>query len=411
MSAPRLASHPAYKWIVVGLLWFVCFFNYADRVAINSILSVLGTEFGFSKEAQGIIASAFMWVYAAASPTAGTVGDRWPRKIVILGGLAVWSAITGLTAACTRFWHFVAVRGAEGLGEAFYMPASMAYIADYHGPETRSRAVGLHQTSLYAGTIAGGALSGWMAQVYGWRTPFVVFGVAGLILGLVLNRLMAEPPRREAHAEAPFWHFLSDLVRTRTALWIVVAFFFANIVNWVFLTWMPTFLKEKFGLNLAQAGLGATVFTYLASGVGALCGGAIADRWATGRPAGRIFLKALAALCGAPFIFLCGWTRDLWVLVVAMTAFGFCKGLYDANLTPAYYDVVPPARRSSATGLMNLVGFVGGSLGPPVLGAAVDRGTTMSAAIASTAVLYLLVSGTLLWASRTAATDIARVRG
>src|SRR2546421_4545913 len=122
-----------YRWAVVGMLWFLCFFNYADRQAIFSIFPVLKAKYHFTPTELGWIGAAFMWVYAFAAPFAGHVGDRYPRKWVILGGLYVWSLVTGLTAQCTRVWQFVLVRGAEGLGETFYMPASMAMISDYHG--------------------------------------------------------------------------------------------------------------------------------------------------------------------------------------------------------------------------------------------------------------------------------------
>ncbi len=475
-----------YKWVLVGLLWCVCFFNYADRVAVGSVLPELGREFGFSKAEQGLIASAFMWVYAAASPFAGAVGDGWSRKWVVLGGLMVWSAITGFTAGCRQLWQFVLVRGAEGLGEAFYMPASMATIADFHGPATRSKAVGIHQTSLYAGTIAGGALTGWLAMERGWRFPFVFLGVAGVLLGLVLVRLLREPDRVDVDRAAPRrmlfrdvprqlawlglvvagvflaraamlsvpagtaglprigavvgtiamllifvaavgrlvpavgdwlfarreatgpWAVARELRDIPSATWIIVAFFGANIVNTVFLTWMPTYMKESFGLNLARAGLQSTVFTYAASGLGALAGGWMADRRATRHAAGRIRLKMLAVLCGAPFIVLCGWTRDIWVVTIAMTCFGFCKGLYDANLTPAFYDVVPAHRRSTSTGLMNLIGFVAGSIAPIAVGAAVDAGAGMGSAIMATAGAYALVAFALAMACRTVAADMER---
>jgi sugar phosphate permease len=102
-----------YRWAVVGMLWFICFFNYADRQAISAILKPLETEFGFTKAEQGMIAAAFMWVYALSAPLAGRTGDHVSRKLLILGGLYVWSIVTGFTAACSKLWQFVFVRGAE----------------------------------------------------------------------------------------------------------------------------------------------------------------------------------------------------------------------------------------------------------------------------------------------------------
>ncbi|MBL9124905.1 MAG: MFS transporter, partial [Planctomycetaceae bacterium] len=173
-----------YRWAIVGMLWFICFFNYADRQAISAVLPLLKDEFKFSDEQLGLIVSAFMWIYGATAPLGGIVGDRVSRKFVILGGLYVWSAVTGMTAFCQRFWQFVFVRGAEGLGETFYFPASMSLVSDYHGTDTRSRAMSLHQTGVYAGIIAGGVVTGWVAQFYGWRAPFLFFGGGGILLGL-----------------------------------------------------------------------------------------------------------------------------------------------------------------------------------------------------------------------------------
>lgn len=410
-----LRTSYSYKWAIVGMLWFICFFNYADRQAIFSIFPLLEEEFGFNKAELGLIGLAFTWVYALTAPFAGQVGDRFPRKAVILGGLYAWSVITGFTALCSKVWHFVLVRGAEGLGETFYFPASMSLISDYHGKATRSRAMSLHQTSVYAGTIGGGALAGWMGQIYGWRTPFVVLAIAGILLGFVLAKFIREPKRGEADirdqlmpgvedpppveqeiARVPLTQFLLELMRAPTALILIAAFFGANFVALVFLTWMPTFLKEKFGLTLAAAGVSATIFIQIASMIGAIAGGIIADRWRKRLAGGRILAQTVGALMGAPFIFLCGYTQDLAMLMIAMTCFGFSKGLYDANIWASLYDVITLSRRGTAVGLMNMIGWFGGGLGSLTIGVAVNAGLTMSAAISSTALIYLFVAALLL---------------
>ena len=102
-----------YKWAVVGMLWFVCFFNYADRQSIFSVFPKLKEEFGFNPVQLGLIGSAFMWVYALGAPLAGFIADRLPRKHLILGGCLFWSAITVMTGWCNRLWHFVTVRALE----------------------------------------------------------------------------------------------------------------------------------------------------------------------------------------------------------------------------------------------------------------------------------------------------------
>src|SRR5438034_653965 len=102
-SHAAAATHPSYKWWVVFMLWFVCFFNYADRQSIFSVFPILEKEFAFDKVQLGLIGSAFAWVYAAFALAAGLVADRISRKQVILGACIIWSAFTLATAWCHSF--------------------------------------------------------------------------------------------------------------------------------------------------------------------------------------------------------------------------------------------------------------------------------------------------------------------
>ena len=177
------------------MLWFVCFFNYADRQAIFSVFELLKSEMNLSDVQLGIVGASFMWVYAGVGPIAGLVGDRVNRKTLIIAGLVFWSIITIATALSTRYTHLVLFRALEGFGEAFYFPASMSLLSDYHGPRTRSRAMSIHQSSVYAGTIAGGSVAGVLGEHYGWRSSFCLFGSLGMLLGVLLLLLLREPDR------------------------------------------------------------------------------------------------------------------------------------------------------------------------------------------------------------------------
>src|SRR5215210_9183808 len=199
-AVPAVATRPSYKWWVVGMLWLISFFNYADRQAIFSVFPLLQREMGLTTVQLGLLGSSFAWVYGLGAPFAGMVVDRVRRKTAILGGLEAWSIICVATVTSRRFRHLFFWRAAEGLGETFYFPASMSLISDYHGRDTRSRAMGLHQTSVYVGTIGGGFFAGLIGQYYGWRLSFVVFGGLGILLGLVLSRYLVEPVRGAAEA-------------------------------------------------------------------------------------------------------------------------------------------------------------------------------------------------------------------
>lgn len=411
-GTPRSAS---YKWWVVFMLWLVCVFNYADRQAIFAVFPRLKDEFGFSKVQLGLIGSAFMWVYALGAPAAGFIGDRLRRKHLILGGCVFWSAVTVLTGRCAKLWQFVTVRALEGFGETFYFPASMSVISDYHGPRTRSRALAFHQAGVYIGTVAGSALGAELAQRYGWRTGFYFFGGSGVVLALVLYAFLREPRRGESESKSELMHHQPlRLSRADLAIFLqpvvllcMTVFVGANFVAMIFLTWTPTFLVEKFGYSLAKAGLYGTAFIHLSSALGAPLGGWLADRACERFPAARMLVQALGLAAGSVAVVIVGMTRDVTTLMIGMSAFGFCKGLYDSNLFASLYDVVAPRARATVSGLMNTVGWGGGALGPLIIGWASAHGrhssemANMSEAIALSGALYfagavLMVGGAVL---------------
>jgi MFS family permease len=410
---PHSAWPPAtssYKWRVVAMLWLISFFNYADRQAIFSVFPLLERELHLTPVQLGLLGSSFAWVYGLGAPFAGMIVDRVKRKTAILGGLQAWSLICIATVTSQKFGHLFFWRAAEGLGETFYYPASMSLISDYHGRDTRSRAMGLHQTSVYVGTIGGGFFAGLIGQYYGWRLSFVVFGGLGILLGLVLTRYLVEPPRGAAElvdatgvSDAPVVlrgglslpAFLRLLVRTPTLLCLMGAFMCANFVAVVLLSWMPKFLYDKFHLGLAMAGLTATIFVQLASMAGAPLGGWLADTWRRRTPAGRLAVQMIGVLGGAPFVMLCGLTPSVGVLIAALTMWGFFKGLYDANIFASVFDVVRPEARGTAAGFMNAVGWLaGGGSAPLVIGIIAER-ESLGLAIALASTVYI-AAGLLL---------------
>ena len=388
----------SYKWRVVAMLWCISFFNYADRQAMFSVFPLLEREMHLTSVQLGLLGSGFAWVYGLGAPFAGIIVDRVRRKTAILGGLHAWSLICMATVLSRNFRHLFLFRAAEGLGETFYFPASTSLISDYHGPGTRSRALGLHQTAVYMGTIGGGYFAGLLAETYGWRLSFIVFGGLGVLLGLVLDRFLIEPPRGASElADAPlvpaapltFGGFLRLAVRTPTLLCLLGAFMCANFVAVVLLSWMPKFLFDRFHMGLAMSGLTATIFVQLASMAGAPAGGWLADGWRRRSPRGRMAVQALGMLCGAPFVVVCGLTQSVGILIVALTCWGFFKGLYDANIFASVFDVVPPAARGRAAGFMNMTGWLaGGGSAPLVIGVIAAR-SNLGLAMALASVVYV----------------------
>lgn len=395
-------SDRVYKWAVVAMLWLVCFFNYADRQSIYSVFPMLQKDPGLQLTAVqlGYVASSFMWVYAGAGWLAGLVGDRLRRKTVVLAGFLFWSVVTLAFSFATKYWHIVALRAIEGFGEAFYFPAAMALISAYHGKDTRSRAMGIHQSSVYIGTVAGGTLGGAMGQYFGWRSSFTLLGLVGMVFGLLLFLFLREPseqreaPRRESVGQ--ILKTIGDLYRV-PMVWVLTGVFVgANFVAMVFLVWLPKFLVDKFAMSLSMAGFNATAYLQVASVLGVLGGGVLADRMARRYRGGRMMTQMLGLFCGVPFIFIVGWTLHVPLLILAMACFGLFKGLYDSNIWASLHDVVPPERRATAVGVVNSIGWLGAGTATVTIAAASQR-FGMSACISATSLIYLFLAVVLAW--------------
>lgn len=386
----------SYRWKVVGMLWLICFFNYADRQAIYSVFPLLERDLGLSPLQLGLLGSAFAWIYAVAGPLAGMLVDRISKKTAILAGLEVWSLICAATALSRRFTTLLLFRAAEGLGESIYFPASMSTLAAYHPGNTRSKAFGMHQTSVYAGTVAGGMLAGWIAEHYGWRQSFILFGTLGILLGIFLLRALKEPPQSASqHKESgSLLLFAKTVAKIPGAALLMLGFAAMNFVAVVQLTWIPSFLYQKFHLSLSMAALFATLLAQTGAVAGATLGGIIADR-RSNLPGGRVSVQIAGAVMGVPFVVLCGQGSTLALTLFALFGWGFCKGLYDANTFASLFDLLPSEVRGVSTGTMNSFGWLLGGTTAPVFIGYFATHIGLGNSISTSALGYLLATALL----------------
>ena len=196
-ASARTAALVRTAWLVVALLWPVALLNYLDRQMLAAMkFSVMHDVADIATDANwGRMLGQFKWVYAFLSPVGGYIADRFSRRLTICGSLFAWSLITWTTGHVTTYEGLLWTRSLMGISEAFYIPAALALIADYHAGDTRSRAVGVHQMAIYSGVIIGG-FSGYVADSpsLGWRWAFDACGIFGMAYALPLAFLLRDAP-------------------------------------------------------------------------------------------------------------------------------------------------------------------------------------------------------------------------
>lgn len=387
------------RWTVVALLWVVALLNYLDRQVIFAVFPLLSNDLRLSSVELGLLSTAFLWIYGALSPVGGWLADRMSRRGVILLSLAVWSAVTFLTGIARNYHELLAARALMGISEACYLPAALALIADYHGDATRSRATGLHQSGLYAGIALGGVGGGWMGDHFGWRPAFFVLGVIGLLYCAALAPSLKEAPRREVGRAAQpdklqFGKAIAGLAGVGSFWILVTANALASIAYWCVYTWLAMFLFERFRVSLTEAGLSATFYIQVASFVGIVAGGWLADRWARQNAKGRIWTQTIGLAVAGPCLFAVGMTGSWWVLLPCLVVFGLGRGFFDCNLMPVVCQMAPLELRATAYGILNFTSCIAGGAMAAAAGWLKDR-MGLGGAIEISAVMLMLAAGIL----------------
>ena len=371
----------SYAWVVVALLIPVALLNYLDRQMLAAMkFSVMRDLPDIGREANwGAILALFKWVYAGLSPIGGYLADRYSRRHVIAGSLLVWSGVTWMTGHVQNYEQLLVTRALMGISEAFYIPAALALIADFHTGTTRSRAIGLHQMGIYVGVIVGG-FAGYAADspTLGWRGAFGVCGLAGMIYAVPLFLLLRNPTRDGGAMATRFSPAASlrDLASNGSFILLVLYFTLPALAGWIVRDWMPAILKAEFGIGQGLAGVSATVYWQSAAIAGAIVGGWLADRWMRRTARGRIYVSALGMSLIVPAMFGVGYapsTGLLWVAVAFLVLFGLGWGFFDSNNMPILCQVARPELRATGYGIMNLVSISCGGLADWGFGILRDR--------------------------------------
>ena len=368
-----------YAWFVVALLFPVALLNYLDRqmMATMKASMVLDIPSIANRADWGFVLGCFKWTYAILSPFGGYIADRFSKRYVIGASLLVWSLVTWWTGHTTTFNELIAARALMGISEAFYIPAALALISEYHLGPTRSRAVGFHQTGIYVGQILGG-FAGYMADSpdHGWRWMYSTCGMLGVIYAVPLLAALRDPvraipsPARPVNSKPVAWH---DLLGNRNFILLVLYFTLPAIAGWVVRDWMPEILREKFALGQGKAGVSAILYVQIASIIGVLIGGTLSDRWMKSTNRGRIFTSAIGMALFLPALFAVGNAPTLTLAIAGLIIFGFGWGFFDCNNMPILCQIVRPELRATGYGIMNCVSISFGGFGDWAFGALRDR--------------------------------------
>jgi MFS family permease len=403
ISPPQLIAFMGYKWIVVGVLFVVAFLNEVDRHAIYALFPLLEKDLGMSKLQLGMLGSAFLWAYAVLGPHAGYIGDRFPRRKVIMFSLGAWSTMTALNGFVTSGNQLIVLRACLAIAEAFYMPTALAFIAEHHDESTRSKAIAIHLSAMAVGQISGGFLGGYMADHFSWRTLFLGLGAAGVLYVPVVGLLLHAPAtgsesgRTLQTSPTSFGRSAAILASIPTIRFFALAFVCYSIAGAVMQTWLPYFLFHRFHTTLTMAGFSAAFYLQLPTALGNVAWGGVSDYFATRSDRARMAIQSFSLAVSGLLFFPLGMSGTLTAVALSLGLLGFLRTGWPPNVMPVIFQVAPETLRSTTYGFLNCLGNVAAGLSALVAGT-VGGKFGFSGAFVACSFVHWLAAGALAYA-------------
>ncbi|MEL6708751.1 MAG: MFS transporter [Pseudomonadota bacterium] len=394
---------PGYRAYVLSALLVVYIFNFIDRTIINILTEPIKLTFGLEDWQMGLLGGpAFAVLYTFIGIPIARGAERYNRVLIIATAVAVWSLFTALCGFAMSFMALFLFRIGVSIGEAGCTPPAQSLIADYFVPSRRATAVSVYALGVPLGgmlaSVFGGQLAGlsgaeygaWVAamgigglfgdldwsQVEGWRVAFVVVGVPGLLLSLLVWRTVKEPPRGytdpaalQGLEKASFIEALSVLSKKTAYRHIVFGATLASFVGYGVAQFTTSFLLRTHGLTIQQASLLYGVVLGVMAAIGVFSSGWLSDRMAKRFPNALSWLPAIGMGLSVPLYAFGFLVENLWLAVPMLMVAAMIHYFYLGPMYAVSGGVVDSRMRATSVAItLFVVNLLGYGLGPPVIG-------------------------------------------
>jgi len=373
-----LSAFPAKRVLLVLTLFL--FVNYVDRYALSILLEPIKRDLGLSDTQIGLLTgAAFALLYSTLALPVARLAEHRNRMHVLLGAVLIWSVGTALCGVAGSFFGFFMARMLVGTGESGAIPPAHAIVGDAFTIERRGTALAILSFGGALGTALAPLIAGQLEQRFGWRDTFLVLGLLGLPVGLLLLALVKDPRRGLSEGLAntanppPMIIVVRRLLRRPAFALLIPAMVALGLAEYSLFLWLPSYLVRMFGHSPAQVGTALSLYQGVPLLVGTLLGGLLSDRlvsrdrrWLAWLPSIACAMVAGSAAC----VFLAhDYQLALLLLILPSTA---C-GLY---LAPAYASIQALAgarSRATASAMLTFaVNLLGLGLGPLLVGGTSD---------------------------------------
>ncbi|MFP6605051.1 MAG: MFS transporter [Myxococcota bacterium] len=377
MSGPQPEITPRYANYALGLLLGVYIFNFIDRQILSILMESIKTEIQLSDTELGFLGGiAFALFYTFAGIPIARWADRGSRRKIISISVLIWSLFTVFTGSARNFWMILIARIGVGIGEAGCSPPAHSLISDFFPPERRATALSIYALGIPIGASLGTLVGAWVGQAFGWRTAFVVVGLPGILLALLVWMTLRDPVRGGSEATAPvendgesFTQVLRFMGGLRSFWHLSFAGALHAFVGYGAAYFVPSFFARVHGMGLAERGTWLAAIGLVAV-LGTYLGGWLGDRLAVRDVRWYLWVPGIASIAGVPIALGYYLTPDPYL---ALLLFGIPAGIAGPMyLGPTFAMtqtlVMPHMRAMASAILLFILNLIGLGIGPWFVG-------------------------------------------
>src|SRR5580704_1967964 len=392
-TKPTRASSVAGATTALVLLTALNFVNYIDRYILPGVQEQIKHEFLVSDKQIGSLTFWFMIAYMCTSPITGWLGDRFPRKPMIVIAALFWSGINFFTASVHSYDSLMIRHAALGVGEASFGIFAPAVLSDYYPEDQRNRVLTIFNIALFVGAALGYLVGGTVGEHYGWRRSFIVSAIPGTIIAILIAFLMKEPERGASQQDKASLEkgTVLSLLKNKAYLSSILGYaavtFSLGGISW----WMPSFLQRIDGRSQSSAAYIMGAITVVTGLGGTITGGIIAQRWSRKTSKALYFVPAISAALAVPPALVCFFgPQSLTIPSLAIAIFLIFLGTGPVNAATVN-AVRPEIRATALAGQLLVIHALGDALSPRVIGAVSDR-STLNLGLGSTLITLVFAS-------------------